>query len=334
MVNQAQEGRAGGGTVEIEFTAEDVARTRFAVSPLWEVVASVRVLKGADEQGVHRRWAEQVRPLLAAAKLDLAPLFGRIPVPTVGIPSFLVPPPTTPQPSLDVELATLRSTPYDLLRTTSPGAHGAVAALREDPERGLGRLAEVIAAYWEVALAPYWPRILTLFEGDILHRAKHFAEGGARRLFADLDPQLAWDAGTLQMAHRCTRGVRRLDGRGLLLVPSAFVWPRIFSTLGSDDWQPTLRYPPRGIGTLWEQRPQPCSNALAGVLGRTRALLLAELAAPASTTDLARRIGLTPGGVSQHLTALRAAGLVRAHRTGRVVLYARTSAAEALVAAG
>ncbi|MEW2086439.1 winged helix-turn-helix domain-containing protein [Streptomyces sp. NPDC005283] len=328
MVHERQ---AEGGTLEIEFSAEDVARTRFAVSPLWEVVASVRVLKGADEQGLHRRWAEQVRPLLAAAKLDLAPLFCLINVPTVGIPGFLVPPPTTPQPSLEVELATLRSTPPELLHTKSPGAQPGVAALREDPKRGLGRLAEVIAAYWDVALAPYWPRILTLFEGDILHRAKHFAEGGARRLLDDLDPQLTWDSGTLQLARRCTRGALQLDGRGLLLVPSVFVWPRIFSTFGCKDWQPTLRYPPRGIGTLWEQRPPPHSHALAGVLGRTRALLLAELAAPASTTDLARRIGLSPGGVSQHLTALRTAGLVSAHRTGRVVLYARTRVGEALV---
>lgn len=63
-----------------------------------------------------------------------------------------------------------------------------------------------------------------------------------------------------------------------------------------------------------------------------RALLLAELAAPASTTDPARRTGLAAGGVSQHLTAMRAAGLVSAHRTGRVVLYARTSVGESLVA--
>ncbi|WKX70613.1 helix-turn-helix transcriptional regulator [Streptomyces sp. XD-27] len=326
--------RVEDSTLEIEFSAEDVARTRFAVSPLWEVVASVRVLKGADPQGMHRRWAEQVRPLLAAAKLDLTPLSRLIPVPTTGIPGFLVPPPTTPQPSLEVELAALRATPPDLLRTKTPEARAGVDALREDPERGLARLAELIAAYWEVALAPYWPRLLTLYEGDILHRARRIAEGGARHLFHDLDPQVTWDSGTLQLTdRRCNRGVRRLTGQGLLLCPSAFVWPRIFSTLGSPDAQPTLRYPPRGVGTLWEQRPQPCSSALARVLGRTRAILLAELAAPATTTDLARRLALSPGGVSQHLTALRAAGLVNAHRTGRVVLYARTGVGEALVAA-
>ncbi|WP_343067218.1 hypothetical protein [Streptomyces rectiverticillatus] len=40
--------------IEIELGLEDVARTRFAISPLWEVVAGVRVLKGADEHGLHR----------------------------------------------------------------------------------------------------------------------------------------------------------------------------------------------------------------------------------------------------------------------------------------
>ncbi|MFJ8075468.1 ArsR/SmtB family transcription factor [Streptomyces sp. NPDC096176] len=327
-----QDRTSEGGRLEIGFTAEDVARTRFAVSPLWEVVASVRVLKRADVLGMHRRWTEQVRPLLAAAKLDLAPLSSLIAVPTPGIPGFLAPPPTTPQPSLEVELAALRSTPRHLLRTTTTEVEQGVAALRADPDLGLGRLTEVIAAYWEVAIAPHWPRILTLVEGDILYRAKRFAEGGARRLFDDLDPQLTWDSGTLQLVQRRVRGAHTLGGRGLLLVPSVFVSPRIFSYVRSDERQPTLRYPPRGVGTLWEPRPQPYSDALAGVLGRTRALLLAELAAPASTTDLARRIGLSAGGVSQHLTALRAAGLVTAHRTGRVVLYARTSVAEALVA--
>ncbi|WP_197371759.1 winged helix-turn-helix domain-containing protein, partial [Streptomyces clavuligerus] len=203
--------------------------------------------------------------------------------------------------------------------------------LRADPGRELGRLADLISAYWEIAIAPFWPRMQALFEGDILHRAIHLAEGGARRLFDDFGPQVTWDSGTLQLIRRSSRGTKRLDGRGLLLVPSAFAWPRIFSNLGSGAWQPTLRYPPRGIGTLWEHGPRPCSDALAGVLGRSRALLLAELTHPASTTELARRLGLSAGGVSQHLTALRAAGLVSAHRTGRVVLYARTSVGEALV---
>ncbi|MFG3256628.1 DUF5937 family protein [Streptomyces sp. NPDC048172] len=328
MVRREQSGEQ----LAIEFSAEDMARTRFAVSPLWEVVASVRVLKGADGQGLHRRWTERVRPALAAAKLDLAPLFDLIALPTRGIPGFLVPPPTTPQPSLDVELATLRGTTRaELRRTTTKAALPRVDELCADPDRGLGRLAEVIAAYWEVALAPHWARIRALCEADIRDRAARFADGGARSLFSDLGPRTAWDSGTLRLEHGCLSGLRHLADRGLLLCPSAFVWPRVFVTLDEHEPQPAVRYPPRGVGTLWEPRPCRRNRALAAVLGRTRALLLAELAAPASTTGLAHRTGLSPGGVSQHLTALRDAGLVSAHRTGRVVLYARTRVAEALV---
>lgn len=97
--------------LELEFTAEDMARTRFAISPLWEVVAGLRVLLGADEQGLHRRWAEPVRARIAAAKLDLTPLAALVPPPSPSVPGFICPPPTTPWPSLEVELTALRRTP-------------------------------------------------------------------------------------------------------------------------------------------------------------------------------------------------------------------------------
>ncbi|MGW4945888.1 ArsR/SmtB family transcription factor [Actinoplanes sp. NPDC004185] len=67
------------------------------------------------------------------------------------------------------------------------------------------------------------------------------------------------------------------------------------------------------------------------MLGRGRTRLLLELDAPSSTTELARRTGMTAGGVSQHLSVLRAAGLVVAHRRGRSVLNVRTALAEALL---
>ncbi|MER5759822.1 winged helix-turn-helix domain-containing protein [Streptomyces sp. NPDC002082] len=316
--------------LEIEFSAEDVARTRFAISPLWEVVAGVRILSGADEQVLHRRWAGQARDRIAAARLDLSPLTALVPVTATSVPGFLCPPPSTSGPSLGVELAALRATPPERLRASAPGAQAGIEALRADPGRGLGRLTDAIAAFWELAMAPYWPRIQMHLEADIHYRARRFAEDGTHSLFEDFEPQLSWSSGTLKVEHRFLRGVRRLDGRGLLLVPSAFVWPRVFATTDAV-YQPTLRYPPRGIGTLWEAPPGSASAALSRVLGRSRARLLAELTAPAATTELARRTGLTAGAVSQHLGALRAAGLVSAHRAGRAVLYARTGVAEELL---
>ena len=72
---------------------------------------------------------------------------------------------------------------------------------------------------------------------------------------------------------------------------------------------------------------------LAGVLGRTRALLIADLAAPSTTTALAARHRLSPASVSAQLTRLREAGLVSSHRLGKEVHYQRTPVAEALIQA-
>ncbi|MEU7699222.1 transcriptional regulator, partial [Streptomyces sp. NPDC039028] len=40
----------------LSFSAADLAQTRFAVSPMWEVVTSYRVLAGRADPGPHRRW--------------------------------------------------------------------------------------------------------------------------------------------------------------------------------------------------------------------------------------------------------------------------------------
>ncbi|WP_329192285.1 MULTISPECIES: ArsR/SmtB family transcription factor [unclassified Streptomyces] len=321
--------------LELRFTARDLARTRFALSPLWEVVASVRILRDPGRHAVFRPWSEPTGRRLAAERLDWSLLADLVPDPPRGIPLFVAPPPTTPLADLGTELAVLRATPAEQVRA---GLDGRLAprsarldALREDPERGLGRLAELIGAYWEIALAPYWPRMRSLLEGDVLRRARLLAEGGADRLLGDLDPAVGWDEDTLRVGHHYARGTRRLHGRGLLLVPSVFAWPHVF-TITTPGWQPTLRYPPLGVATLWERRTT-VTEPLAAVIGRTRARLLAELDTPASTIELARRTAMTPGGVSQHLTALRSAGLVDGHRAGRYVLYTRTGAAEALLAA-
>ncbi|WP_068923682.1 ArsR/SmtB family transcription factor [Planobispora rosea] len=316
--------------LKLGFGLADLACTRFAFSPLWEVVASVRVLKNPGEHPLHRPWVTAVRPRLEASGLDWGMLSDLVPVPTRVIPAFVCPPPVTTSPDLEVELATMRSTPPGDVR--GYGDSPRLTVLREDPAAGLERLADVIRGYWAITLAPYWPRIRTLLEGDVLYRARRLAEGGAHSLLNDLDPAVRWEDDTLFVAHRHVSAVRELGGRGLLLVPSVFVWPRLFSVT-APPWQPTLRYSPRGVATLWERRTTGVPEALAAVLGRSRALLLAELDTPASTTHLSGRTGMSMGGVSQHLTALRDAGLVSAHRSGRYVLYARSEAGETLLSA-
>ena len=44
---------------------------------------------------------------------------------------------------------------------------------------------------------------------------------------------------------------RDLDGEGLVLMPSAFKWDQVVTVI-DPPWQPTLIYPARGIGNLWQ----------------------------------------------------------------------------------
>jgi DNA-binding transcriptional ArsR family regulator len=179
-------------------------------------------------------------------------------------------------------------------------------------------------------MAPHWPRMRNLLEGDLLHRARQYAERGPAGVFADLHPAIRWEDRTLYLDERPEELSRTLNGEGLLLAPSIFVWPRLLYRTDSPG-QAVITYPVRAVATLWERGTAPSSDALAAVIGRSRALLLAELDTPASTTDLSRRTGLSPANVSEQLTLLLSAGLVTKHRVGRAVLYVRTPRAQALL---
>lgn len=323
---------------ELAFSASDLAHTRFTVSPMWEVGTSFRLLRSGAAHPVHGPWAEQVRPRVVAAGLDRGWLAELI-APDGYVPDFINPAPAGPAPTLAGELAEVRAVPADRVRrdldrlADEPGGLGPrLRSLYADPAARMGRLVEEIETYWELALAPYWARIRAVLDADVRYRARQVAEHGAAHLFNDLHASVSWDDNGLRVVRRHGTLSRPTAGTGLLLVPSAFTWPGLFTRVAFPE-PPQLAYPARGVGTLWEPRPVTGTAALAAVLGRSRTLLLAELEAPASTTELASLTGLSAAGVSQYLTALRAAGLVSAHRAGRSVLYARTAAAETLLAA-
>src|SRR5262249_29768426 len=109
----------------------------------------------------------------------------------------------------------------------------------------------------------------------------------------------------------------------LLLMPSVFVWPDLAAVIDPPA-RPALAYPARGIAELWQPAPTRHSDALARLLGRTRAALLESLAEPTSTHTLARRHGLAPSTVSGHLAALHDARLVTRRRHRHAVLYQQT----------
>ncbi|MFI7217513.1 ArsR/SmtB family transcription factor [Micromonospora maritima] len=323
--------------VAIGLSAGAVARVRFALSGLWEVMAGVRVLRDPGRHAIHLPWAARVRPRLADAGLldpDTGLLWRLVPPAPGYLPDFLTPPPAGLDPDLAGELATLRATRPEVVRAQLdllPGPRpAAVTALYADPVTGLTRLAAEIDAYWRLAVADDWPRIRAVLDAEVFHRARRMAEDGTAGLLNDLHELVRWEGDALLVSQRHCPAPDVPEGGGLVLVPSVFVWPSVLSIAAGDVSQ--LAYPARGVGTLWET-PVRAPDALGAVLGRGRARLLAALDAPRSTTELARRTGLSPAGVSQHLTSLRAAGLVVTHRQGRSLLSSRTAVAEALLGA-
>ena len=312
----------------IGLSAAAATHIRFGVSCLWEVLAGVRILRDPGVPAVHRRWAARAR-----AGLSEDGLLWHLVAPSGGYtPDFLTPPPAGLTASLPHELIALRATPPDSVRADldliSPSPP--LRALYDDPTAGLTRLADEIAAYWQVAVAPDWPRMRALLDAEVQRRARRLAENGSAAILDDLHPSVTWRAGSLIVDQPHCTAPDVPDGTGLVLVPSVFVWPSVLTVTAGE--VPQLVYPARGVATLWEGSPHD-SEALTALLGRGRASVLAELVTPLSTTELARRTGITAGGVSQHLTTLRAAGLVVTHRQGHSLLNTRTQVAEALLAA-
>ena len=202
-------------------------------------------------------------------------------------------------------------------------------ALRPDsPDATIDDLDDLPRAYWDRVLAPHWDRIRTVLEGDVLYRAHQTASGGIRAVLGDLDGSVRYEDARL-IIEKSQSASLELRGRGLLLVPSVFVWPAV-AIIDEGPWQPTLIYPARGSALVWEPLDPP-PEALAALIGARRASVLALLDAPCSTTDVARLLEVSPASVSQHLGVLHDAGLIERHRVGRVVLYRRSAAGNLLV---
>jgi DNA-binding transcriptional ArsR family regulator len=315
--------------IEYELAGMDLGEVRFAISPLNEVTLSLRTLRDPGRYPLHLPWLRMTET--ARAGLDVE-LLGALTNSDLWTPDFLNPRPHTPLTRFEDELAGVRELPGPLVRAKLAEVHRGElpTPLRGRTDRMLARMVRALGDYWETCFLPWWPRMRTLLEADVQHRGRTMARQGLAAMFADINDRIRFVDGVVQVQLKTHDGYRRSTaGDGLTLVPSLF--SRGGSTPITANEPPLIMYAARGVGTLWAAEDVRAPGALANLIGRVRAGLLTLLDAPASSTELAARTGVTPSATNQHLRAMRAAGLLTSARSGRSVLYLRSELGDALL---
>jgi DNA-binding transcriptional ArsR family regulator len=313
--------------IRITLGPDDLARVRVRFNALLELSCSLRTLTDPAGHPVAADWAARVRPALR--DLDVRPLEA-VHEPGRRIPDFMSGPSHPPRPLEDIaRLTRVRSEiiEADLRHSCPEGFPDEVLELGPDHHARTCVLANLLAAYHERAMADRWPRLLAVLEGDLLYRARVLALHGPEAALNDLHAGIRYRDGVLEID-----GPEEIEvhaaGRGLVLCPVAFGWPRIL-TCTNPAYRPVVSFPARGSYALWGPRGAD-GGEVAVPAGRLR--VLAALRSPASTTELATRLWLSPAAASQHLRRLHRDGLVDGTRAGRFVHYRLSDAGEAVLA--
>jgi DNA-binding transcriptional ArsR family regulator len=327
----------------IHFTAEDLSRIRVSptLGPLAETVMALSLLRCPTQpRALFSDWRTQVqgkitpqmKTLVAMLPagftgVDLCSLTGEAPTIGHGVQALL----TVPREHLLAEMEFTdrqHRLPATAWAMADPGA-------RES-------LADATQAAYQALVQPYWTRIYACLHAEQMARSRTLAFEGSDRLLASLQNQwIRWRPPVLEVLVP-GRIELYLEGRGIALVPSVFVGraPRLHEHINDSKAAPWLVLPvaDQGIGhaRLWGG-PRPGGTAppaLAALVGRNRAAVLASIADGCTTTELADRVGISVAAASQHASVLRDAGLIVTRRQGSAVLHLLTPLGTDLLEAG
>jgi DNA-binding transcriptional ArsR family regulator len=178
---------------------------------------------------------------------------------------------------------------------------------------------------WTHTVLPEWPAREQRLRADVVARTARLSAEGWAGVFPDLEGSLQWlGDGRLQVNDLPDPPLPLDRAEQLIFVPAHCV-------RGWVVWdQPTrfgLVYPARGV---LADAVLPAPDGLDRLIGANRAAILRHLGTPVSTSHLAALTGLSLGSVGDHLRVLLDAGAVTKRRSGREVLYWRTSLGTAL----
>ena len=320
--------------VRVNFTADDLARTRFSAAPpplmetelAWLELRCAGLARGRSRL---RPWLREARGAFPAAARPLLDLLG----PRPPWPTFL----DTPAPDLDEALDFVRATPRSYLQEEVPCSWanrpgrppGWLRNLADGDAEALEVVVRALRAFHDAVVAPRWDGVVSSFHGDVARRMPVLAAEGHQALFGTLHEQLRWrDDGLDRQGLDCEY---ELGGTGLLLIPSAFWSGRPLFVIGDGGrLGNALIYAAQPNGQL-SCLDQAGTDHLAALLGPTRAAVLRALAEPHSTAELAGEVGISPASASEHAKVLRDANLIETRRQGRSVRHSLTPLGRTIV---
>jgi DNA-binding transcriptional ArsR family regulator len=324
----------------IHFSEADLARTQVSptLGPLAETVLALALLRCSRQpRTMLSEWRGQVRvtprmrPLTALIPpdcngVDLPTLVGETATIEQGVQALL----DVPREHLLVEMEWIDR------RHRLPPLAWAMAEAGGRPE-----LAEATQVAYQELIQPFWPRIRASLHAEQAARRRTLAAEGPGALLASLQgPLIRWRPPVLEIL-RPGQVEMELGGRGIALVPSVFVGraPSLHENPNNDDEMPRLILPAEGAGRarLWAASRGLAGSrgsALAALVGRNRAAVLQSIADGCTTTELARRVGISLAAASQHASVLRRAGLIATRRQGSAVLHVLTPLGAELLQAG
>lgn len=320
--------------IELRLSAGDFTQLRFAYSPVSEAFDSLHMLHTGQVHPLHRGWADAARERLRTFDTTLLQAIAPPRQALVTPPLELSGPAT-----VEHQLELVANWPPELLREEletvwrglpMPDAARQVIA---DGPAGARRVAAALGAYWDAVIAPHWEHMRALVEAEIAYRARQLVVGGIAAVLNDLHPQLQLDQATIRL-NKAAQQKYDVAGKGVLLIPEIFAGSHLMFDSGSLGL-PAIGYAPRGLATVWEKNgaSPPGDDALGALMGKNRTAILRRTQLPATTTDLARELGLSGATVSVHLATLRRCGMVTSWRSGRRVLYQRTALASSILSA-
>lgn len=324
----------GQGVLRIRFGFDDLCNTRIVAGPdpAWEIVASLLRLQTREGHSRYAEWHTRVRRDIGAARLAPVLRESLLPLTPRGayFPDFLTPPGVTGTgDGIDRILHTparRKRAELEHLAPPSP-ARAWIDDLAADRSAAVDRLGHVLHRWFEVALAPQWAAIDAAVSAERAVRAAKFLTGGTGHMLDDLGPTTTWKAPVLSISGYPEDRELDLGGRGITLIPSYFLW-QVPITLADPELQPVLVYP-----ALRDPAPAAAPERdLAPLLGGTRLAVLRLAGAGATTTELARRAGISPATASHHASVLRSAGLIISRRYGNLMLHSLTGLGTRLLA--